>query len=58
MPYPQLVLDGVQELIDGESQRSEKLFHWLVSLEWIWLKDGKHLSLEGKLPSVPILGVG
>jgi len=34
-PNPWLVFDGVEDFIDGESQRSEMLFHRLVSLERI-----------------------
>ena len=34
MPYPRLVLDGIENFVDEEPQRSEVLFH-LEGLEWI-----------------------
>jgi len=57
-PNPQLVLDGVEDLVDKEPQQREILFHRLVSSKWVWRKDGERLSLEDKLPPVSILGVG
>ena len=32
--YPPLVLDGIEDFVDGKSQWSEVLFH-LEGLEWI-----------------------
>jgi len=33
--YPRLVLDGIVDFVDRESQQSELLFH-LEGLGWIW----------------------
>ena len=44
-PYPRLVLDGVEELVDGEPQQSELMFY-LEGLEWAWREDQERLSLK------------
>ena len=54
---PRLVLDGIKDLVDGESQRSEILFR-PKGLEWAWREDRESLSLEGILPLVLILDMG
>jgi len=35
-PNPLLVLDSVEDFIDGEPQKSEMLFNRLISSEQIW----------------------
>jgi len=35
-PNERLILDGIEDLADGESQQSEMMFHWLMGLERIW----------------------
>ena len=57
MPNPRLVLHGVENLIDGESQRGEMLF-CLEGSEWTWRKNQDRLSLKGRLPPVQVLGMG
>ena len=41
--YPPLVLDGIVDFVDRESQQSELLFH-LEGLGWIWREDQECLS--------------
>ena len=48
-PYPQLVIDGIKDLIDRKSQRGEVLFR-SVGSEWIRRENREHLLLEGGLP--------
>ena len=54
---PRLILDGVEDLVDGEPQRSGILFR-LEGSEGTWREDRERLTLEGKLPPVQILGIG
>ena len=56
-PDSRLVLDGIEDLVDGESQQSEMMFR-SESSEWDWREDWEPLSLEGKLPPVQVLGIG
>jgi len=56
-PDSGLILDGVEDFVDGEPERSELLYR-LVGSERTWSEDREHLPLIGRLPSVPILGMG
>ena len=54
---PWLVLDGIEDLIDGESQSSERLY-CPDGLEWIWREDRESLHIEDGLPLVLVAGMG
>ena len=51
LSYLRLVLDSIENLIDGEPQQGEVLFHSEGS-ERIQRENREHLLLEGGLPSI------
>ena len=56
-PYPRLVLDGIEDLIDGKPQRGEVLFH-LEDSGWIRREDRERLSFACWLPTIRVTGMG
>ena len=52
--YPQLVLDGVKDFIDGEPQRSVVFFH-LEGLERIQRENRERLSFVGGLHPIRVI---
>ena len=55
--YPRLVLDGIEGIVDGESQQGEVLLCSLGS-ERIQIENQERLLLEGRLPIVLIAVIG
>ena len=55
--YSRLVLDGIEDVVDGEPQRGEVLLHSEDS-KWIWGENREHLLLEGGLPLILMAGMG
>jgi len=54
--YPRLILDGIEDFVNREPQRSEVLFH-LEGLNWIQWEDQEHMSFVGWLPPIRITGI-
>ena len=55
-PDSGLILDGVEDFVDGELERSELSYQLVGSKQALW-EDRECLSLVGRLPSVLILGM-
>ena len=54
--HPLLVLDGIEDFINGEPQQSVVLFH-LEVLRWIRREDRERLSFVGWFPLVLVAGM-
>ena len=54
VPYPRLVLDGIEDVVDGKPQRGEVL----LRSEWIWRENQERLLLEDGLLPVLVVGMG
>jgi len=52
-----LVLDGVEDFVDGKPQQDEVLF-CSKSSEWIWKENRERLLLEDGLPLILVAGMG
>ena len=55
--YPWLVLDDIEDFVDGKSEWS-KVFFYLEGLEWIRRENRERLSFVGRLPLIRVTGMG